>query len=326
MGDVVFSLFAVVVGVLASYGLYWLLNACTKVFPERLQPRASIGAFLLPALLLLILILVVPLIVTIMWSFKDDRAAEWVGFQNYIDLFTSLDFLGILLNNFLWLAVVPAIVVAMGTLIATLSNQVGPTRERIFKSVIFMPMAISFVAASTIWAYMYVYVPPGRPEIGLLNAILSGLGIQPQPWLTIDTLRLNSFLLMAVLIWLQVGFAMVIISAAIKAVPAETLEAGRIDGANSFQIFFSVLLPQIRGSVVAVFITVLITVMKIFDIVLAMTGGNFSTSVLAYEYYNQFFVNSNTGPASAVVVVLCLFIAPLMWLQIRTVRHQESMQ
>lgn len=326
MGDIIFSLFAVVVGVVASYGLYWLLNLGVKAFPERARPKASVVAFILPAAVLLILILLVPLIVTVMWSFKDDRVKEWVGLQNYIDLFTSADFISVLVNNFLWILVVPAVVVAFGTVIAGLGNQVGPTREKIFKSLIFMPMAISFVAASTIWAFMYVYVPPGRPEIGLLNAIVTSLGFDAQPWLTMDQARLNTFLLMAVLVWLEVGFAMVIVSAAIKAVPAETIEAGRIDGASGLQIFFRIVVPQIWGTIVAVFITVLILVMKIFDIVLAMTGGNFTTSVLAYEYYEQFFVSSNTGPASAVVTILCVLIAPLMWLQIRTVRNQEANQ
>jgi len=187
-------------------------------------------------------------------------------------------------------------------------------------------MSISFVAASTIWAYTYAYVPPGRPEVGILNAIMSSLGFQTQPWLTIDQGRLNSFLLMAVVIWLQVGYAMVVISAAIKAVPEETLEAARIDGANAWQLFIGIILPQVWGTVMSVFVTVLILVMKVFDIVLAMTRGNFSTSVLAFEWYKQFFENSNIGPASAVVTVLVILIAPLMWLQINTARQQELLR
>lgn len=324
MGDVILGLLAVVVGVVASYGLYWVLDKLLHLLPRTWQPRGQVWAFLLPALVLLLLVLIVPLIVTIVWSFKSDNTKRWVGLQNYIDLFTSRDFLSILVNNFLWIAVVPAVVVFFGTVIAALGNQVGPRREKIFKSLIFMPMAISFVAASTIWAYMYVFVPEGRPQIGLLNAIVTSLGFDAQPWLTIDSARLNTFLLMAVLVWLQVGYAMVIISAAIKAVPQETVEAGLIDGAGGLQIFRRIVLPQVWSTIVAVFITILILVMKIFDIVLAMTGGNFNTSVLAFEYYQQFFVNSNTGPASAVVTVLCLLIAPLMWLQIRTVRHQQE--
>lgn len=326
MGDVIFGLVAVVVGVVASYGLYWLLNAALHLLPQRLQTKLRVLPFLTPAAVLLLLVLFVPLIQTVIWSFKDDRAREWVGFANYAELFTSREFLVILVNNFLWVAVVPAITVAIGTLIATLGNQVGPTRERVFKSLIFMPMAISFVAASTIWAYLYVYVPPGRPQIGLLNAILTRFGIDPQVWLQIDSARINSFLLMAVLIWLQTGYAMVIISAAVKGVPEETIEAARIDGAGGGAIFFRVVLPQIWATVMAVFVTVLILVMKVFDIVLAMTGGNFNTSVLAFEYYRQYFVNSNIGPASAVVTILCIIIVPLMALQIRTVRHQESIR
>jgi alpha-glucoside transport system permease protein len=207
--------------------------------------------------------------------------------------------------------VVPAITVVIGTAVATLSNQVGPTREKIFKSLIFMPMAISFVAASTIWSYFYAYVPPGRPEVGLLNALVKLFGFEAQPWITMDQGRLNSFLLMAVVVWLQVGYSMVVISAAIKAVPEETIEAAQLDGASPWQIFSGVILPQVWGTVMSV---------------LAMTRGNFSTSVLALEWYKQFFENSNIGPASAVVTVLVILIGPLMYLQIRTVQHQEALR
>jgi alpha-glucoside transport system permease protein len=189
-----------------------------------------------------------------------------------------------------------------------------------------MPMTISFVAASTIWGYMYVYVPPGRPEIGLLNSVARSLGFEAQPWLQMDGGRLNTFLLMAVIVWLQVGYSMVIISAGIKSVPEETIEAARIDGANGRQVFFRIIVPQIWSTIMSVFVTVLILVMKVFDIVLAMTRGNFNTNVLAFEYYKQFFENSNVGPASAVVTILLLLIIPLMILQIRTVRHQETMR
>ena len=326
MGDIFFGLYSIVVGIVVSYGLYWLLNFLLSLLPERIFRKVNWLAFLTPAAVLVILVLVVPLFQTIIWSFKDDRAQEWVHFDNYKALFTDERFLGILLNNFLWVLVVPAITVAIGTAVATLSNQVGPTRERIFKSLIFMPMSISFVAASTIWSYFYAYVPPGRPEVGLLNALVKLFGFDAQPWMTMDQGRLNSFLLMAVVVWLQVGYSMVVISAAIKNVPEETIEAAQLDGANAWQVFFSVILPQVWGTVMSVFVTVLILVMKIFDIVLAMTRGNFTTSVLAFEWYKQFFENSNIGPASAVVTVLVLLIGPLMYLQIRTVRFQEELR
>jgi alpha-glucoside transport system permease protein len=271
-------------------------------------------------------ILIAPLIQTITWSFMDNGAKKWVGFKNFVDLFSDQRFLQILLNNFLWVLVVPAITVAFGTAAAALSNQVGPKLESIFKSLIFMPMAISFVAASTIWSYFYAYVPPGRPEIGLLNAVIKSLGFTTLPLLTIDTGHLNSFLLMAVIVWLQVGYAMVVISSAIKAVPLETIEAAQLDGANPWQVFANIILPQVWGTVMSVFVTTLILVMKVFDIVLAMTRGNFNTSVLAFEWYKQFFENSNIGPASAVVTILVLLIAPLMWLQIQTARQQETLR
>lgn len=326
MGDILFGLVSIVVGVAVSYALYWLLNFLISLLPARFSQKSSWLAFLTPAAVLVILVLIVPMFQTIAWSFKDDSVKKWVGFKNYIDLFSEKRFLAILLNNFLWVLVVPAITVGVGTASAALSNQTSPTLEKIFKSLIFMPMAISFVAASTIWSYFYAYVAPGRPEVGLMNAFMKTIGAQTQPWLTMDQGRLNSFLLMAVIVWLQVGYAMVVISAAIKAVPEETIEAAQLDGANPWQIFMGVILPQVWGTVMSVFVTILILVMKIFDIVLSMTRGNFTTSVLAFEWYKQFFENSNIGPASAVVTVLVVLIAPLMWLQIKTARHQENLR
>lgn len=325
-GDIFFALLSIVLGIVVSYGLYWLLNRALSLLPNRILKKTQWLAFLTPALVLVILILIMPILQTIVWSFMDDRVKEFVGFENYIELLTDPTFLSVLLNNFLWVLVVPAITVAIGTAVATLSNQVGPTREKIFKSLIFMPMSISFVAAASIWSFAYAYVPPGRPEIGLLNAIVKAFGFEAQPWLTIDAGRLNSFLLMAVLVWLQVGYSMVIISAAIKAVPEETLEASRIDGANAWQIFARIILPQVWGTVMSVFVTVLILVMKIFDVVLAMTRGNFNTSVLALEWYSAFYVGNDIGPASAIVVILFVLIVPLMYIQIRTVKRQEELR
>lgn len=326
MGDIVFGLMAVTIGIGASYGLYWLLNALLSLLPEKILKRVQWVAFLTPALVLVALVLLVPIVQTFVWSFMDKRVENYVGFENYVALFTDPNFLSVLVNNFLWVLVVPAITVAIGTAVATLTNQVGPTREKIFKTLIFMPMSISFVAAATIWSLTYAYVPPGRPEVGVLNSIMVGLGLETQPWLTISDGRLNTFLLMAVLVWLQVGYSMVIISAAIKAVPEETLEAARLDAANAWQVFRHVILPQVWGSIMAVFVTVLILVMKIFDVVLAMTGGNFDTSVLALEWFRVFFESREIGPASAIVVVLFVLIVPLMYVQIRTVKQQEELR
>jgi alpha-glucoside transport system permease protein len=326
MGDVIYGIVAIIIGVAASLGLYWLLDFAVRQLPDRIQTKIRFLAFLLPAAVLVILVLLVPLVQTVVFSFMNDSSKKWVGLENYTELFGSSEFLSLLLNNFLWVAFVPAVTVGVGLLFATLTNQVGPSREKIFKSLIFLPMSISFVSAATIWAFIYVFVPPGRPEIGLLNTIVIALGGHAQPWMTIDTGRLNSFLLMIIVVWLQAGFSMVLLSAAIKAVPEETIEAARIDGASVTQVFWKVVVPQIRGTIMSVFITTLILVMKIFDIVLAMTGGNFNTSVLGMEFYKQFFLNANSGAASAVVTILVILIIPLMWLQIRTVKHQETLR
>jgi len=329
MGDIIFGIFAIIIGIVASYGIYWLLNFLISLLPRKISEKANVFAFLTPALVLLIIVSIIPVIQTAVWSFMEikGKRSEWVGLQNYAELFSDPNFLGILLNNFLWILVVPAITVTIGTLVAQLSNNVGPRREKIFKSLIFMPMSISFVAASTIWAYLYAYSAPGRPVIGLAQNVIEGFGVtDPVPILQIDDFRINSFLLMAVVVWLQVGYSMVIISAAIKAVPEETIEAARIDGAGPFQVFGRIILPQVWGSIMAVFVTVLILVMKIFDIILAMTRGNFNTSVLAFEWYKRYFENTDTGSASAVVMILVLLITPLVWLQIRTVKHQEMLR
>lgn len=326
MENLLLAVVSIIIGVVASYGLYWLLNFLISLLPKRAREKTNWLAFLTPAAVLVILILVLPVLQTIKWSFMDGRVKEWVGLQNYVELFSDMRFLGILLNNLLWVLVVPVITVAIGTASANLTNNVGPRREKVVKSLIFMPMAISFVAASTIWRFSYAYVPPGRPEIGIFNSIITSLGFQAQPWLTISKGHLNSFLLMAVVVWLQVGYSMVIISSAIKAVPEDTLEAARIDGASAWRIFANVILPQIWGTVMSVFVTVLILVMKTFDIVLSMTRGLYGTSLLAFEWYKQFFENTNYGAASAVVTVLVILIAPLMWLQIRTVKQQEELR
>jgi len=324
--DIFVGIGAIILGIVASWGLYWLLNFLVTRLPAKWQDRLRAFSFVLPAAVLLLLISVLPLVQTVAWSFFDKHAKKFVGFENYTTIFTDPNFLQILLNNFLWVAFVPAITVGFGLVFANLSNNVGPKREKVMKSLIFMPMSISFVAAATIWGYAYDYPPPGRPKTGLVNAIIELFGGTAQPLLSIEDGHLNSFLLMIVVIWLNAGFSMVMLSAAIKAVPEETIEAARIDGAGPLKIFLRVIVPQVRGTIMAVFVTTVIGVMKVFDVILAMTGGNFNTSVLGYEYYRLFFVESNVGGSAAVVTVLCVLIAPLMWLQIRTARHQEEIR
>jgi alpha-glucoside transport system permease protein len=191
---------------------------------------------------------------------------------------------------------------------------------------IFMPMAISMVGASVIWRFIYEYKPPGSEQIGILNAIWTSLGGEPQVWLQLSTGRLNSFLLMVILIWMQAGYCMVLLSAAIKGVPEDTVEAARMDGATEIQTFFRIIVPQIWGTVVTVFITVFILVMKIFDIVYVMTGGNFNTNVIALAFFKELFEFSNSGRSAAIVVILMIAVTPVMIYQVRRFRAEEAMR
>jgi alpha-glucoside transport system permease protein len=190
--------------------------------------------------------------------------------------------------------------------------------------VIFLPMAISMVGAATIWGFVYAVRPEGQPQIGLLNAFITWLGFAPVSWLQLDTARINSFMLMVILIWMQVGFAMVLLSAAVKSVPDDTLEAARIDGANERQVFFRVIVPQIWPTMITVFITMVILVMKVFDIIYVMTGGNFRTDVIALQFFNELFSAGNAGRAAAIVVMLMIAVIPILLYQVRHFRAQEA--
>ncbi len=327
MKDVMVAIQAVVVGIAFTVLLYWLANKIVEALPEKIKKVLQPWVFVGPVVLLISLFLIYPTIQSFRLSFmfeEIDGSTTWVGLTNYKEIFGDPEFRNMLMNNLLWVALVPVAVVAMGLGIAQFANNVGPKGERIYKSIIFMPMAISFVSAATIWRHIYSYMPEGQNQTGLLNAIWTAFGGQPQTWLQIESFKLNSIFLMVIFVWLNAGFAMVLLSAAIKAVPEDTIEAARVDGANARQTFFSVIFPQIWGTALSVFITVLIGAMKIFDIVLAMTGGNYHTNVLAQNFYTEYFIYGNTGKAMATVVVLVLVIAPVMFYQIRHYRKLEA--
>ncbi|MEO7015437.1 MAG: sugar ABC transporter permease [Leifsonia sp.] len=321
---------SVVGGLAVSFLIYLALNFIVSKTNTRWHKRLLPYVFLGPVLLLLVVFLLIPTFLTVYQSFlKTDQYGlqSFGGLTNYLQLFTSASFLQTLLNNLLWIIVVPAATVIIGLLVATLADRLGPKREKTFKSIIFLPMSISFIAAASIWSFVYAYNAPGQPQIGLLNAIWTNVTkANPVAWLQAEFAHANSFLIMAVVIWLNAGYAMVLLSAAIKGVPEETIEAARIDGASERQTFLRVVAPQIRTTMVAVFITVLITTMKIFDIVFAMTSGQFNTNVLGMEFYNQFFAFNNPGKASAIVVILIIAVVPVIVYQIRTYRAQEALR
>jgi alpha-glucoside transport system permease protein len=321
---IVTTIFTVIIGVGAAFVLYWVLNKLAELLPTTWEGRVKPYFYILPAYAAITLYLIYPAVQTVVYSFKDSSSTSWVGLDNYTNLLKQQGFQQTLVNTLLWMLIVPAVTVALGLAVAVLADRLGPRGEKSTKTLVFMPMAISFVGAGTIWRFIYAYRPEGQPQIGLQNAIVTGLGAHPIPWLEQNQFHVNSLFLMIMLLWAQVGFSMVLLSAAIKGVPVDTLEAARIDGASERQIFFSVMVPQIWGTIMTVFVTTLIAVMKIFDIVYVMTGGNFNTNVIGLEFFNQLFTNFNNGAASAIVVLLMLATIPIMFYQVRHFKAEEA--
>jgi alpha-glucoside transport system permease protein len=324
---VIDTIITVVVGVLAAVVLYYLLNFIADRFPGRWAERIRPYFYILPALLVVAVYLIYPTLQSILYSFANSDSTAYVGFKNYDNLLVknANSFHQTLLNTLIWMLVAPAVTIILGLLVATLADRLRPKPEKLSKTLIFMPMAIGGVGAATIWKFVYAY-PVNGHEIGLQNAVWTGLGGNPVDWLQQSSGRLNTFELIIVFLWGQIGFSMVLLSAAIKGVPVETIEAARIDGANELQIFFRVIVPQIRITVVTVFITVLIGVMKIFDIIYVLTGGQFNTNVIGVEFWNQINTFQNQGYAAAIVVILLVAVAPIMYYQVRQFRAQEAMR
>ena len=320
---VIVAVVAITVGVGGAAVLFRFLNMFVEGLPSAASQRFMPYAYLLPGFGLIGLVLLYPAVQTVIYSFANADSTAWVGFDNYIEIFGREEFQTTLINNLLWLLIVPASVVAIGIVVAVLSDKLGRRGESVSKSLMFLPMAISFVGASAIWGLVYAYDNPGRSQTGLLNAVWTAFGGDPQTWLQIDTAKLNSILLMVIVIWLQVGFAMILLSSAIKGVPEDTLEAARIDGATEWQIFWRVVIPQIKGTTITVFITVLIMVMKIFDIVYVLTNGAFNTNVIANLFFFELFKRQDAGAASAIVVVLLIAIIPVLVYQVRHFRRED---
>ncbi len=288
---------------------------------ERLRSRVRPWLFLAPALFLLGVYLLYPLFETFRLSFFDATGEQFVGLANYQWVLVDQNFLITIRNNFMWLLVVPAAATALGLIVAVLADRVW--WGGFAKSMVFMPMAISFVGASVIWKFVYDFRGPDAEQIGILNAMVMGMGFEPQAWVTVPFW--NNFCLMAILVWIQTGFAMVILSAALRGVPHETIEAARIDGASEIQIFFEIMVPQVMSTVLVVWTTITITVLKVFDIVMAMTGGQWDTSVLANLMYDWMFRGGGDyGRSSTLAMVLMFAVIPVMAFNIRRFRTEEA--
>jgi alpha-glucoside transport system permease protein len=296
------------------------------------QGRLAPFYYLAPAMLIMLIFIVYPTINTFELSFTNKTGTAsaatgcvtgepcWGVFDDYRYAFTSPDMLIALRNNALWLVLMVPATVATGLIFALLADRVR--YESLAKSIIFMPMAISFIGAGVIWRFVYYVNASGGAQIGLLDAILVKLGFHPVAWLS-DS-RVNNFALMIVGLWLWVGFCMTILSAAVKGLPSEVLEAARVDGASEWQVFWTIMLPMILPTIIVVTTTLVINVLKIFDIVFVMTNGNFGTEVIANRMFQ--LIVTDVGKSSAIAVVLILLTIPVMIFNVRRFRAEEAMR
>lgn len=311
---------AILGGCGAVIGILWGLNGLCSQLPTPWNYRLLPWVYLSPALVVLAVYLIFPTFWTLYISFLDARSQNFVGLSNYQFAFSDRNLLLAFQNNLLWLLCVTVISVSLGLLLAILVDRLP--YETGIKSLIFLPMAISFVGASVIWKFMYDFKPAGFPQIGLLNGIVTALGADPVGWLVLRPW--NNLALIAIMIWLQTGFCMVLLSAAIKSIPSEILEAARMDGANELQIFWRIILPMTRSTILVVATTVIVGVLKVFDIVFVMTGGTLGTEVVASRMIKEMFNYRNFGHGSAIAVILLLAVIPVMIANIRRFQNQES--
>jgi alpha-glucoside transport system permease protein len=295
-----------------------------RIFPERSKPKIRPWLWLAPAIGFLVVFLVYPTIGTFVRSLQNQLGTAWVGLANYQWFASDSGTLDALKNNVIWVVLLTVLCVGFGLLIAVLVDRVR--YESLAKSTIFVPLAISATASGVIWKFMYDYQPPGQPQTGTLNAVLSPAGVGPVPWLTVSDFSLNTILLIVVSVWVWTGFCMVIISAALKGINPELLEAARVDGASEWQVFRRILFPLLVPTLAVVATTIVITALKAFDIVYVMTNGNFNTQVIANAMYQTMFNFGDFGRASAIAIVLMAAIIPVMALNIKRFQAQEAIR
>jgi alpha-glucoside transport system permease protein len=316
---------AVVVGVGGIFALYVAMNKAVDVLPTRYRESVRPWIFVGPALVLLGLFLVYPLANTIFISLKDQFSQKFVGLDNFKFVFTDESMLRAVRNTVGWMVIVPLVAVTMGLAFATLADRLR-RGEAVAKSVIFLPMAISFAGASITWRLIYSFRPEGfGSNIGLLNGIMIGAGQSPVDWLTQHPW--NNLYLMVIMVWMQTGFAMVVLSAAIKAVPDEIIEAARIDGASEWQVFRRVMVPTILPTIVVVTTYMVINALKVFDIVFVMGNAQANgTEVIAERMIYWFFIGANFGRGAAIAVILFIAVVPVMIWNVRRFKEEESIR
>ncbi|NET36193.1 MAG: sugar ABC transporter permease [Cyanothece sp. SIO1E1] len=322
LGKILSVFLAILIGSGGVIGVFYGLNFLVDMLPYKWRPRILPWVYLGPALGVLAAYLVLPTLNTIYISFFDQRSENFVGLKNYIFAFTSKTMLVAFRNNVMWLVLVTGVSVALGLILAVLMDRVR--YEPLAKSLVFLPLAISFVGASVIWRFVYAFRPEGAEQIGLLNAMVTSLGFAPVGWLVERSI--NNFALIAIMIWLETGFCMILLSAAVKGIPKDVIEAARMDGASELQIFWRITIPMISSTIAVVATTVVILVLKVFDIVFVMTAGNQGTEVIASRMIKEMFNFRDFGRGSAIAVILLLAIVPVMISNIRRFREQEAMR
>ncbi len=282
----------------------------TSKIRSRVGELVQAGSFLLPALVLLGVGLLYPAISTVRLSFRNNFDVLWVGLDNYRAIFTEPDLVRVLVNTALWVVSAPIVATFVGLVYAVLVDR--SRFEKVAKALIFLPMAISLVGASLIWKFVY------DNNTGILNAVTDALGLGRHQWLL--NAPGNTLFLIVILIWVQAGFATVVLSASIKAIPSDIVDAARLDGAHGIKMFRAITVPCIRPTLIVVLTAITITTLKVFDIVRTVTGGNFKTSVLAYEFYVQSFRSANQGLGAALAVLIFALVMPVVIYNVRQVR------
>jgi len=316
---------ALVIGVVGVFALYWSMNRLVDALPRRWRETARPYVFIAPAIVVLGIFLIYPVVNTILLSLRDARGERVVGLDNYEFVFTDESMLRAIRNTLGWIVIVPLVAVSVGLVFATLADKLR-RGEAAAKSFVFLPMAISFVGAAVVWRFIYSFRPEGFGDnIGLLNGVMEALGRDPVPWL--QERPWNNLLLMVIMIWMQTGFAMVVLSAAIKAIPDEIVEAARIDGASELQVFRRVIVPSILPTIVVVTTYMVINALKVFDIVFVMgNAGTNQTEVIAERMIRWFFLSDHDGRGAAIAVVLFAAVVPVMAWNVRRFREQEAIR
>ncbi|HEY5861313.1 MAG TPA: sugar ABC transporter permease [Actinomycetota bacterium] len=318
--DLLGKILQVVMGLAVFAAVVGLLIFLIDKAPKKGRDYWQLAGFLAPAMILVAIGLIYPAIRTSILAFQDS-SGDWT-LDNFVWTFTQPAAIRTLINTVIWVLLVPTFATAVGLAYAVFIDK--SRGERYYKAILFMPIAISFVGASVIWKFVYEYRSGEREQIGLLNAIVTAFGGEPVQWLQTDPI--NTILLIVVMIWVQTGFAMVVLSAAIKGIATEQIEAAQLDGTNAWQRFTNVTIPGIRGALVVVITTISIATLKVFDIVRTMTAGNFNTSVVANEMYTQAFRASEIGRGSALALILLVLVLPIIIYNVNVLRKQREIR